>query len=233
MASFQNSIYTPDRRGKVGGSVFQKGRFGNMERVLVTPRNPKTPYQLDVRSKLTSLSKIWGGMLTAAQRAVWTQRALTYPYVHKGKTITLTGFLMFMRLNRNFQEIGQPILDDCPQNLTSVLVPFDTISVEAKSTPGSEDIKLDFSPAIDADKIVMLYATTIVKSGTKVKESAYRKIGTLDSTFLTGSTIQDLYVAKFNEKLQTGSMAAFKTVEIDKNIGVVVGVKYATAVAAV
>ena len=48
-----------DGRGKIGGHVASKNRSGAYLRTKVTPSNPNTVAQVQVRSILASLSQSW------------------------------------------------------------------------------------------------------------------------------------------------------------------------------
>ena len=71
-------IYGPivtDARNKQGNVVFTRCRAGAMTRALITPPNPRSIYQVNVRDIYGTLINNWGTLLTEAQRAAWTQRA--------------------------------------------------------------------------------------------------------------------------------------------------------------
>lgn len=63
-----------DGRGKLGGQVASKNRGGAYVRTKVTPSNPQTSFQSQVRQRLASLSKEWSA-LTESQRAAWNESA--------------------------------------------------------------------------------------------------------------------------------------------------------------
>ena len=115
--------------------------------------------------------------------------------------------MFFMMLNSNLQIIGQPINEFSPKVVEAmVLVDF---SVNIGTTPGTEDIKLFISPAIDADNDLQVYASKILKPGRKGLEKNLRHIGNLDHTFMTGGSIKDIYLAKFGVLPGTGDKVYF------------------------
>lgn len=63
-----------DGRGKLGGQVASKNRAGAYVRTKVTPVNPQTGYQSEVRQRLGSLSAEWSN-LTEDQRLTWNAAA--------------------------------------------------------------------------------------------------------------------------------------------------------------
>jgi hypothetical protein len=119
MAKIIFSAVVGDARAKAGGVVFTKGRFGAVVRRKVSPVQPRTSYQTNVRALFTLLTKRWGGTLTATQRAGWISLAQAFPQKDVfGNNITLTGLQMYIKLNRNLQTIAVAVIDDPPVTLS-------------------------------------------------------------------------------------------------------------------
>jgi hypothetical protein len=196
-----------DLIGKAGGNVFQRGKFGSIFRRKGIPTNPQTVTQMEVRSHLTDSSMSWDA-LTDAQRVQWSNEAELYPENKKGRQVHLTGFAFFSKLNRNRQEIGESLLTGIP--IMGMPEIFEGFSVEADTTPGTEDITLNLTPAINADNKVVVYATPRMRLGNRSSKKRLRKIGVLDHTFVSGGSIKDMYVARFGGMLQTGEKAEFQ-----------------------
>lgn len=98
-------VYGPivsDARNKEGGTVFTKTRFGSMIRRKVSPVQPRSTAQMNVRASFTALSKGWSGAsMTDITRAAWNALAAAYPSKDVfGATHTLTGHQIFLALNR-------------------------------------------------------------------------------------------------------------------------------------
>ena len=118
MAKLVFSALVGDARNKVGGNVFTKTRFGSMARRKVSPIQPRSAAQMNVRASFTGLSKGWGGLGDPA-RAAWI--AFTNNYASKdvfGASHFLTGHQMYVRLNRALATIGIAALATPPANLT-------------------------------------------------------------------------------------------------------------------
>ena len=196
-----------DLIGKVGGNVFQRGSSGSIMRRKGLAKNPQTEAQMDVRSHMSDSSMNWDS-LTDGERVMWSNTAELYPETKKGRTLKLSGFAFYSKLNRNLQEIGQPIQSVVPT--MGQPESFDDFSVNATTTPGTEDIKLFISSAITADNKVIVYATPRMRPGNRSSKKTVRKIGVLDSTFITGGSIKNMYIAKFGGLLQTGEKATFE-----------------------
>lgn len=86
--------------GKMGGVVFSHNRAGQYVRALVTPVNPNTVYQQEVRSIMGALSAYWGETLTQAQRDLWDLYAANVPMINRlGDPVNVGGIGMFQRTN--------------------------------------------------------------------------------------------------------------------------------------
>ncbi len=206
MGTFIESGFMPGLSGKVAGSVFQRNKYGRFVRNKTIPTNPQTVSQQEVRLNVSDLSKTWG-TLTEAQRQNWIAEAQNYPLTKKGRTYTLAGYMYFMMLNRNLQEIDQPVITDCPP--IGKPQKFDFFSVNITTTPGTEDIKLFISAPVDAGTKIKLYSTRHIKPGVYNFSRKLNKIGVIDSTFITGGSIKSLYLAKYGTLPGTGDKVYF------------------------
>lgn len=217
MAKYNQSIYQPNKAGKVGGSVFAKGRYGPYEKIKTNPVQPRTPYQRDVRTKQMSVSLLWD-TLSSAQKAVWDNTPVVFGLKTKGNRGFMTGYMLFMQINRNLLDIGEAMITDCPQHLVTpeILASF---SAEIKTTPGSEDIKLNFSPVLTAGNKLVISATPVLKSDSQNGNKFLRIIAVKDSTFLTGGSVMSDYIARFKAMPETGRAVLFSVKCIDTATG--------------
>jgi hypothetical protein len=125
MAKIVFSALVNDVRKKTGGNVFTKGRSGAFVRRKVSPIQPRSVAQLNVRADFTYLSKLWSDPTMDNYRAGWIALAASYPKKDKfGATHNLTGLQMFVRLNRALHTIG----------VTAILAPPATLSAENLAT---------------------------------------------------------------------------------------------------
>ena len=202
--------------GKIGGNVFQRGKFGSIMRRLGIPINPQTEAQMAVRTHMTDCGMKWD-TLTDFQRVQWSNEAELYPESKKGRMITLSGFAFFSKLNRNLQEIDEVMVSNVPHMGSPQS--FETMEVDAVATPGAEDITLHFTPIINADMKLVIYASPRMRLGNRSSKKRLRKIGVVDSTFLTGGSIKDMYIAKFGGLLQAGEKGMFEIKCVVKTSG--------------
>ncbi|OHB84403.1 MAG: hypothetical protein A2V98_10425 [Planctomycetes bacterium RBG_16_64_12] len=117
---FVSPVYS-DAWGKIAGLVYARNRFGMYTRALVTPVNPQSSEQQQVRNALAAMNARWTETLTAAQRAAWEAYALAVPKVSHGQSLTLTGQNWFIACNTPRVQCDAaispttlPIIDDAP-----------------------------------------------------------------------------------------------------------------------
>ena len=156
MAKVVFSAIVADARKKVGGNVFTKNRAGAVVRRKVSPVQPRTSAQLQVRASFTALSKSWA-TLTDSQRAGWNALAAQYPHKDKfGASHTLTGLQMYQKLNRNLATIGLAPISAAPATL-SVGFPG-ALTASAAAGAGTLAITAVVTPPAAAEVPVILAA---------------------------------------------------------------------------
>lgn len=159
-------------RGSAGGTVASRNTYGTYFRNKVTPINPSTTAQQLVRSFMAAVSQAWKG-LTQTQRDLWDQITSSYQTTDIfGDLFKYTGFNLFMKLNRNLLEIGESQIADAPAPATVQGILSLSIAVDVFTT----DFLVTYTPAIDANTKVLVYATAPQSQGKKFVKSEYRKI---------------------------------------------------------
>jgi hypothetical protein len=106
-----------EARGKIGGVVFSRNTGGAYVRQKVSPVQPRTPAQLNQRSRLTEVSKVWG-TLTQAQREAWKSFSLDFKkrdVLGLGKQRSAQQ--MFMFCNLALDSVGYPLINNPPVGL--------------------------------------------------------------------------------------------------------------------
>ena len=97
--------------GKLGLTVTWPGRNGLLRRILVTPKNPRTDRQLEVRDLFSQQVRRFIA-LTDTQQDAWNVAAARY---QSGSTLgqsgPLTGVQLFVRVNCNLGLLGQDPVD--------------------------------------------------------------------------------------------------------------------------
>jgi hypothetical protein len=136
MAKIVFSSMVSDARKKIGGVVFTKGRHGSFTRRRVSPVQPRSGAQRNVRASFTHLSKAWSGSsMDDTKRAGWIALAVQYPQKDKfGAAHTLTGLQMFQKLNRALATLGLGPVYTPPATLEAGYPGALTLTASAPST---------------------------------------------------------------------------------------------------
>ena len=97
--------------GKRGLNVSQDSPFGQFSRTLAIPGNPRTPSQMAVRDILSRVAASWRA-LTETQRAAWMAAGKdTKSSSRLGQSGTLSGFLLFSKVNCTLAQLGSNPVD--------------------------------------------------------------------------------------------------------------------------
>lgn len=183
-----------DGRGKIGGHVASKNRGGAYLRTKVTPVNPNTSFQADVRNRLTTYAQGWRG-LTATQRAAWNGAVSNFQKTDIfGDLKNPSGLNLYVRLNSNIEEgAGSAILN--PPLPSSVVGP-ETITLTAAA--GAAAISLAWTGGvIPANTAWVVRATPQVSAGKSFVKNLYRNLVVLPAADATPTSILTEYNARF------------------------------------
>jgi|ERR1035437_4381970 hypothetical protein len=100
--------------GKRGLNVSQAGQFGQISRALAIPANPRSSSQMTTRGILTKVSARRRA-LQEPQRAAWMAAAKEAKSNSRlGQSGTLSGFLLFTKINCTLSKFGQDQVDAPP-----------------------------------------------------------------------------------------------------------------------
>lgn len=128
--------------GSVGGLTFSHNRFGMYCRARVTPVNPSSEFQVEIRNFVATLANLWIDLLTDAQRSAWETYAANVAMVGKlGGQIFLTGLNHYIRSNVGVLQAGGTRVDDGPTifNLGEYTV------AEITASEAAQEISLAFT----------------------------------------------------------------------------------------
>jgi hypothetical protein len=195
MAKFLGSAVVGDVRNKAGGVVFSKSKAGAILRRKVSPVQPRSSYQRNVRAGFTAISKLWGDASMDANREGWITLAGNTPQTDVfGNTIYLTGLQMFQRVNRALAAIGKPNLLVAPASLIAG-APGTVTVVAVKATPV---ITLTAASAPAATESSVVFAAAPVGRGRKFIGNKCRQIFFKSGAVLpTGAEVAAAYITKF------------------------------------
>ena len=106
-----SKIISPPQSGRVGPVVYVNGRYGQIVRQYVPPRNPRSPDQQKNRSDFGNVSSRWRG-LGPDQRIAWCIAAAdSYTVSRCGRRVALNGYNYFIRVNAARAHLGLSQLD--------------------------------------------------------------------------------------------------------------------------
>jgi hypothetical protein len=178
MAKVQFGNIVADARNAVGGIVYARNTWGAYIRQKVSPVQPRSPRQQEMRANLTELSKRWGTGLTEEQREAWRQFAAAFPIVDVfGNTIALTGIAAYQRVNRVRAILGLPPLDDPPANMDVVAPESVTLQITWEGSPPGLRLKVAFTPSpTPANHRLAVWATKGMSPGRAFVSSELRLV---------------------------------------------------------
>jgi len=183
-------------RGKLGGHVYTKARSGATVRTRVTPANPQSQAQSQVRSDFSVVSRAWSG-LTAAQRAGWNSAVDAYQRTNVfGDSYAPSGKNLFTQLNLNLLNVGANTITDVPSNRKSAGV---IITDAAFNIVDEElDVSYDVTGKFIGSVFLVFEATPPMSQGVYNFSGKYRKFYqiALNDTIDVAAAYA-AYVAKF------------------------------------
>lgn len=182
-----------DGRNKLGGHVASKNRAGAYWRTKVTPMNPNTSYQAEVRNRLSTLSSAWRG-IGAAAILQWNNAVDLFKSTDIfGDIRRPTGLNLYQMLNNNLIRIGiapitmPPLPVALPVIITGVLT---AVSAGAIIVTFTED------PVI-TDSEIEVAATPALSPGKSFVKAEFRRIGLMPAIVANVTTLTTIYGAKF------------------------------------
>ncbi|TSA54837.1 MAG: hypothetical protein D4R45_03415 [Planctomycetaceae bacterium] len=182
-----------DGRNKLGGHVASKNRAGAYWRTKVTPMNPGSTYQVNVRNRFSGLSSAWRG-LEDAERKAWNAAVSDFKKTDIfGDTRNPSGFNLHQKLNNNLLNIGIDVITTPP--LPEAIDAFTTLSVAASFS--GQTLTVTFADIINATHRVFLLATPGLSPGITFVKSEFRQITYLNSANTSPFSAETAYIVKF------------------------------------
>ena len=178
--------------GKLGMTVTWQGRSGLLRRILVTPKNPRTAKQLEVRALMTEHARHFDA-LTQTQQDAWSVAAEALKSsATLGQSGALTGLQLFVKVNCKLGLLGVDPVDTPPAEPEFPAIAPENLVIT--NTAGVVAVKLT-CPNAPAENTV-LRASPPQKSGIRHCEN-YRIIGVCPLAVGGSADITGLYVARF------------------------------------
>lgn len=205
-----------DGRNKIGGHVASKNRAGAYLRTKVTPVNPQTQYQNNVRAIMTNFAQTWR-TLTAAQRNAWNSVVGDFARTDIfGDIRNPSGFNLYMRLNLNAGLAGGGAIAS-PPAISEVYAP-QTIAVSAAAAV--PELELTYNDVITAGQLMFIWVTPQLSAGKFFVKSEYRLLITIAPANVSPYDMLATYVARFGA-LVAGQKIFVKIQGVDPDTGLV------------
>jgi len=178
--------------GKLGLTVTWPARNGLVRRILVTPKNPRTDRQLEVRELLVQQARRFDA-LTDAQQDAWNVAANGFqsrPTL--GQSGPLTGLQLFVRINCKLGLLGQDAVDAPP-----VAPQFPSLAVQSLViTNTAEVIAVKLACPSNPGESTVLRASPPQNSAIRACRN-FRIIGICPAPTDGSADITALYTAEF------------------------------------
>jgi hypothetical protein len=180
------------KSGKRGTTVSIHTAFGQAERQLTVPKNPRTPAQQRVRVTLGSIASRWRG-LTDSQRAAWTALANDiHSQPRLGQSGRLWGCQLFIKINCTLAAVGMEQVVEPPERATFATNPVGALSITNSGGTIALKLAVPSAPA----HCVMVLGTAPCSAGIS-RPRRFTLLGALPASKAGMSDITDLYVAKY------------------------------------
>jgi hypothetical protein len=149
--------------GKIGNTVFSRGRYGPYIRNRMIPTSSQSTATLDVRNRLSALSKAWGAV-AAASKVAWKTWAATNPVIDRlGASQVLSANAAFIQLNAHAIQAGGTQISLPPVGTSPIGLLGLNITVDIGVTP--ECLLKWTSGATGAAEVVAVWAAVVDSPG--------------------------------------------------------------------
>jgi hypothetical protein len=203
-----------DGRNKIGGHVASSNRGGAYLRTKVSPKQPRTTYQTNVRAVFSAISSAWKS-LTAANQRLWNDAVANYKKSDIfGDIKSPSGFNLYQKLNNNLTQVGIANITTPP--LPIAVTQFTSASLAAVHAGA---ITLTYAPAIPAGEAISVRATPAISPGKNFVKSEFRTIG----KFLTADASPLVITTQYNAKYGAVGAAGEKIFVKVEHISTVTG----------
>lgn len=177
--------------GSQAGTTRSHNRFGQYARTRAIPVNPRSTQQGAVRARLSANSAAWRA-LTAAQRAGWTDLALSMNRSDAlGQAYNLTGFLAYVSVNNNNVAAGNAVVSDAPVLTT----PSALLTAVITLTSASMSIAYTTTP-LSAGSRLFSYVSPQRSAGRNF-EGDFRLLAVSAAAAASPAVLLTAYTAKF------------------------------------
>jgi hypothetical protein len=200
-----SKISSPPQSGRVGSVVYVNGRYGQVVRQYVPPRNPKTPDQQKNRSNFGAVSSRWRGLDPAARIAWCISAADSYTVSRTGRRVALNGYNYFIRVNASRAHLGLSQFD-LPPSVPS-FSPNPVAELSIANTGGTITVKLRVPS--QPGQYTLVQGAAPVSAGVRCVQH-FPFLGLLPAPVDGWSDITALYVTRYGAPM-VGSAVFIRT----------------------
>jgi len=200
-----------EARGKIAGMVFSRNGSCSYVRQKVTPINPQTSAQQNVRNNLGAAAKAWAALTDAVKAQYESRKATFLKRNSMGDPVVLSGFGYFVALCRNAFSIGSATPPTFPGNTPGAT----PATLTATITHAPELLEITMANAIPATDKGLVFATPPMSLGKTFVKNQYRLIRVLENADGAIVGITGGYTAKFGALPQTGEQCSIKIVSVN------------------
>lgn len=228
MTKVKYSALVSDMSGKLNGSVMSRNRAGSYIRNKVTPVNPNTAAQAEVRSRLTTNAQAWAG-LTQAQRDSWNASVGAFAKTDIfGDLKNPSGFNLYCRINNNLTMVGETAVSTPPTSSEVATVTIGALTA-ANGTPA---LSLVTSGAVPADTVMVVNATPGLSAGVSFVKSELRQISQAAAAATSPHNLLSAWNTKFGSIPAAGKKIFVEIYFINTTTGAMSGRQKTSAIVA-
>jgi hypothetical protein len=215
MAKFTSHVYS-EIRGSISGTTYSRNRFGQYVRRRAVPAQPRTSFQMSVRSFFGNIASRWRDLSQDTQ-ALW--RAFAERIVRTdplGNPIRLTGLQAFVMINALRRVLGLGVLTDAPPDVGTPPA-IATLDLAIDTTVNQFDVMFTPTPLAGA---IVIEATAPQSAGVNsVGRSKFRfirmvKPGSYGASITSPQSIWSEYVSRFGVPPE-GSKVFVRVIPVD------------------
>jgi hypothetical protein len=182
-----------DARGSLGAMTVSRNRYGAYARARISPVNPQSQRQSDIRALIAFVTTQWTFQLTQPQRDAWGVFASNVPTTNKlGEVINLSGFNQYLKSNVVALNGGLAQIDDAPLIFA---LPGEDPNFEATVDAGTDKITIVFDDTrdwLDEDEAGMIVQMGIpVNPGIQFFNGPWRHAGVIEGDSIAAPTTPD------------------------------------------
>lgn len=195
-----------DARGSVGAITYSRNTAGAYTRQRVSPVQPRTPRQLQVRAAFSSATQGWNA-LTDEQRLAWAAFAESHPVLDVfNNPVILSGIAFYTRVTINLTTAGLALLTDPPGNFNALDV--GTISINPDSAGQTMTFSYEDQDPVPAGSALVFEATPGVSPGRTQVGNLFRVVTVLAAAVVSPFGVGALYIDKFGTIIEDSKIFA-------------------------